>query len=261
MNESGPTAGPPRIEVTWIGHSTVLIDVGGYRILTDPLLTRRVAHLRRRRPLPDLDQIDPVDLVLLSHVHMDHLHRPSLRRLASGPAVVCPRGADGLLDGLKFASTSTVEPGDQLDFGPITLSVTRAEHKGTRGPHSRVAVMPVGYVIESAGRRIYFPGDTDLFDEMTAIAPVDLALLPIWGWGPTIGTGHLDPRRAVEAAERLQANQFLPIHWGTYAPEDARRAAPEWLDKPIADLSEEVARSKPESELCIVEPGGSLDIS
>src|SRR4051794_38358251 len=90
-----PTVGP--MSLTWVGHATVLIEVAGHRILTDPILTRRVAHLRRRRPVP---QLEPVDTVLISHVHMDHLHVPSLRRVAPGAALVVPRGARSLVDGL-----------------------------------------------------------------------------------------------------------------------------------------------------------------
>ena len=98
----------PRISVTWMGHSTVLVEVDGVRILTDPLVTRRLAHLRRRAPTPT---VDPVDAVLISHVHMDHLHLPSLRRTASGARLIVPDGAGRLVRRLPVRSIEEVRHG------------------------------------------------------------------------------------------------------------------------------------------------------
>ena len=217
--------------VTWIGHSTVLIDVDGYRVITDPLLTRRVAHLRRRRPLPPDDHAD-VDLALLSHIHLDHLHLPSIRHLRPSAAFVVPRNAAPLLRKAGFDDVTEVVEGDVLEAGPLRIEVVHAEHKAGRGPHTRLTASPVGYIVdtdqtgEHQGKRVYFPGDTDLFDGMGSFADVDLALLPIWGWGSTLGVGHLDPPRAAEAALLIEPGLVVPIHWGTYAPEDGRRGLP-----------------------------------
>ena len=91
-------------------------------------------------------------------------------------------------------------------------------HSGRRGPHTRIAVDAVGYVLRSDDGSVYFPGDTDLFRGMEALDAIDVALLPIGGWGQSVGEGHLDPARAVRATELVQPRMVVPIHWGTYSP-------------------------------------------
>lgn len=240
--------------ITWIGHATSLLDVDGYRVVTDPLLRRRVAHLRRRAgPAP---ATPTVDLIALSHAHMDHLHVPSLRRFPGDVPVVAPKGTARLLRRAGRQEIVEVEAGDRVQIDRATLTVTPAEHPGGRGPHSRIDAEPIGYLIEIDDHRTYFAGDTDLFDEMSAIGPVDVALLPIWGWGPSIGIGHLDPERAVEAARRIGPGLVVPIHWGTFAPEDFRRAAPSWLRAPADAFAAAVDGSGVDAR--VVEPGDRL---
>jgi L-ascorbate metabolism protein UlaG (beta-lactamase superfamily) len=242
--------------LTWIGHATTLLEVSGFRVLTDPLLRRRVAHLRRREG-PD-PATPAADVVVLSHAHMDHLHIPSLRRLPAAVPVVAPRGTTRLLRRAGRREIIEVTVGDRIEVGSATITVTPAEHPGGRGPHSRVVVDPIGFVIEIARHRTYFAGDTDLFDEMAALGPVDLALLPIWGWGPSIGVGHLDPERAVEAAERVRPGLVVPIHWGTFAPEDLRRRSPRWLAAPAAQFERALGRSDVAARL--LRPGDRTEL-
>lgn len=254
----------PAMEITWVGHATTLLDVGGYRVLTDPLMTKRVAHLRRRRPLPSADLYD-VDLILLSHVHLDHLHLPSLRRLRPTAKVLTPAGSARLLRKAGFVDVVEIVVGDRVqtgetDSGPITIEVVPAAHKRGRGPHSRVSADPVGFVVNSGGRRVYFPGDTDMFDGMGDLGGIDVALLPIWGWGSTLGEGHLDPKRAAEATRLIRPDVLVPIHWGTYAPEDGRRRLPSWFDKPPEDLRTELDTIGELHRLNLVEPGGSVTV-
>ena len=248
------------MELTWIGHATTLLDVDGYRVLTDPLLTKRVAHLRRRRPLAEGDHTD-VDLVLLSHVHLDHLHLPSLRRLRPSASVLTPVGSGRLLRKAGFADVREVRVGDRVDTGAVTVEVVPAAHKHGRGPHSRVTAEPVGYVVGGAGRRVYFPGDTDLFDAMADLGDIDVALLPIWGWGSTLGEGHLDPARAATATQLIRPGLLLPIHWGTYAPEDGRRRLPTWFDTPPAELRAELDAIGELGRLHLAEPGDTITIT
>ncbi len=242
--------------LTWIGHATALVDVGGRRVLTDPLLRRRVAHLRRRTG--DAPAVPDVDLVLLSHAHMDHLHVPSLRSLPPEVPVVAPRGTARLLRRAGRRRVVEVTAGDHVDVDGVSLTVTPAAHPSGRGPHSRVDADPVGYVIDIDGHRTYFAGDTDLFDEMSSLGPVDLALVPIWGWGPTIGVGHLDPERAVEAAERIRPGLVVPIHWGTFAPEDLRRRPPDWLERPARAFERAVADTEVAAR--VLPPGAEIDL-
>lgn len=248
------------MELTWIGHATTLIDFDGYRILTDPLLTRRVAHLRRRTEVPDADVHD-VDLILLSHVHLDHLHLSSLKRLRPTARVITPVGSARLLRKVGFAEVTEVRVGDRIDTGPVTVEVVPAAHKHGRGPHSRVRAEPVGFIVAGAGRRIYFPGDTDLFEAMGDFGDIDVALLPIWGWGSTLGEGHLTPERAAAATKLIRPGLLLPIHWGTYAPEDGRRRLPTWFADAPTDLEAALASIGELDRLHLAEPGGSVSVT
>ncbi len=249
------------MKVQWVGHASALVEVGGHRILTDPLLTRRVAHLRRRRPLPTPDVAD-VDTVLLSHAHLDHLHLPSLRRLRPTTRFITPIGTGRLLTSAGFGDVTEVRIGDRIDLdGPLlTAEVVPAAHKHGRGPHSRVSAPPVGYVVEGEGRRVYFPGDTDLFSAMAELHDIDVALLPIWGWGSSLGTGHLDPTRAATATGLIRPGIVVPIHWGTYAPEDARRQLPPWFETPPEQFETALADAGLSSHLHLLQPGESVTV-
>jgi L-ascorbate metabolism protein UlaG (beta-lactamase superfamily) len=247
------------MELTWVGHATALIDFDGYRVLTDPLLTRRVAHLRRRRQLPDADHHD-IDLILLSHVHLDHLHLPSLKRLRPTAKVLTPFGSAKLLRKAGFDDVTEIRVGDRFEVGPVTVEVVPAAHKRGRGPHSRVSADPVGFVVGGSGRRVYFPGDTDLFDEMSQLGDIDVALLPIWGWGSTLGTGHLNPGRAATATGLIRPGIVVPIHWGTYAPENGRRRLPSWFDVPPEQFGTALADAGLSEHLQLLEPGQSMSL-
>ena len=244
-------------EITWVGHSTILLDLGGTRVLTDPLLTRRVAHLRRRRPLPSPDTAD-VDVVLLSHAHMDHLHLPSLRRVAPRARLVAPEGCGPLLRAAGLFDITEVNVGDRVDLDPVTIEVVPAQHKAGRGPHSGITAPPVGYVIDDGARRFYFPGDTALFPEMADLVEIDVAFLPIWGWGPTVGSGHLDPSGAVEASRLITPELIVPMHWGTYSPEDGRRGLPSWFEDPLERFADGLGAAGGAGGLRALEPGDTL---
>jgi len=235
-----------------------VIDIGGFRVLTDPLLTNRVAHLRRRVDTPP-SETAVADLVLISHAHMDHLHVPSLRRIDGSVPVVTPRGTASLLRRAGCGEIVEVGVGDRLRIGRADILVTPAVHPAGRGPHSRITAEPVGYVVGVDGVTTYFAGDTDLFDDMKRLGPVDLALVPIWGWGSSIGPGHLDPERALEAGHRVRPGVLVPIHWGTYTPEDLR-SAPRWLAEPARELERLAATSDHDFDLRLLPPGTSSDL-
>ncbi len=248
------TAESEPIGVTWMGHATADVSVGGMRFLTDPVLGMRIAHLRRRCPVPVLAP-GSIDAVLISHLHHDHLDLASLRRLAAG-LVIVPRGAGRLIRRTKRSEVTEVAPGDVVTIGEARILVVHADHSGRR-TMSRAHGPALGFVIESGGRRVYFPGDTDLFDDMHSFGPLDLALLPIWGWGPNLGPGHLDPRRAAEAAAVLGAATVLPIHWGTFSPIGLNRGRPDWLDRPGVEFADALPAAAPESKLVLLRPGES----
>ncbi|MFH8223213.1 MBL fold metallo-hydrolase [Streptomyces sp. NPDC018057] len=209
------------VEITWWGHATCTVEDSGVRVLTDPLFARRLAHLRRRRGAPPPPDAWQADLALVSHLHADHLHLPSLARLAPGTRVLVPRGATRAVPGLRRVAglrITEVAPGDRFEAGGLVVRVVPARHDGRRlplGPHRSPAL---GYVVEGAART-YFAGDTGLFETMAEeVGPVDVALLPVGGWGPYLGEGHLDAGRAAQALARLAPRSAVPVHYGTYWP-------------------------------------------
>ncbi|MBH0122643.1 MBL fold metallo-hydrolase [Rhodococcus sp. HM1] len=206
----------------WLGHASTLIVDRGTVVLTDPVLTDRVAHLRRRRgPTPLGFRTRHPDVVLLSHLHADHTHLPSLRLLDPDVPIVVPwRAMDGLPALRRFGDRLVpLRPGDETRIGAVTVRAVPAHHDGRRWRRGPQLAPAVGYVVEG-DRRTYFAGDTDLYPGLEDhVGPgVDLALLPVGGWGPTLGDGHLDPPRAVVAARLVEAALAVPIHYGTLWP-------------------------------------------
>lgn len=234
--------------VRYIGHATVLLELDGVRFLTDPLLRKRVAHLLRAVPL---ETIDEVDAVLISHGHYDHLDLPSLRMLAA--KVVVPRGLGARLPGIEVLE---VDEGDEVAVESVVVRTTHAEHEGGRPPFGEGPAL--GYAVLGS-KRIFFAGDTDLFDGMDGlVAELDVALVPIWGWGAELGRGkHLDPERAAEAVRRLRPKIAVPIHWGTYRPLHRSSRAP-FLSEPAEAFARATAIAAPDVDVHVLRPGEEL---
>jgi L-ascorbate metabolism protein UlaG (beta-lactamase superfamily) len=235
--------------IRWLGHSTVVVDLEGARVVTDPMLRRRVLHLRREADVPPPED---VDAVLISHLHYDHLDLPSLARIGVGTRIVVPRGGGKTLRG--FENVLEIEPGMQFEVNGLEITACEARHDGRRrrlGP----PIPAVGYVFDGP-RSVYFAGDTDLFDGMRDLAPVDIALLPIWGWGPTAGEGHLDPERAAEALKLIRPNVCVPIHWGTYHVLGARDRG----RAPADEFALAAVQAAPEVDVRVLPVGGSLEL-
>jgi L-ascorbate metabolism protein UlaG (beta-lactamase superfamily) len=244
--------------IEYVGHSTVFLDLDGVRLLTDPLLRNRVAHLRRASPVSARTRRG-VDAVLISHAHYDHLDLPSLEKLGKKLPIVVPKGLGGLLRKRKFESVLEVEEGETLSIGDLSIRAVQAEHDGSRGPFGASAE-PIGYVI-TGSTSIYFAGDTDLFDEMHDLGPVDVGLIPIWGWGPGLGKGHLDPERAAEAVARIHPKLVVPIHWGTYFPIHlGLTGRPGFVDLPPASFVAAVAEKAPDVEVRVLRVGEELEL-
>jgi L-ascorbate metabolism protein UlaG (beta-lactamase superfamily) len=244
--------------VSYVGHATVLVEVDEVRLLTDPLLRRRVAHLRRAVPL-DIDALRSLDAALVSHAHHDHLDLPSLERVGRSVQVIVPRGLGRLLEQRGFESVVEVEEGDELTFARVTVRATHAEHDGRRRP-GRVRGPALGYAILGS-RRVYFTGDTGLFPGMDGLVPdLDLALVPIWGWGTKLGRGsHLDPASAAEALRLLRPRTAVPIHWGTYRPlHRGLRGAPAFLSEPAEAFVRAAAIAAPDVRVHVLPPGKTL---
>jgi L-ascorbate metabolism protein UlaG (beta-lactamase superfamily) len=203
--------------VTWLGHATALIELDGARLVTDPLLRMRTAHLRRVAE-PVREPLAAIDAVLVSHVHWDHLDLRSLDRLGRDAHVVVPRGAGALLTRRGFSAVSELEEDEQLQVGDVVIRATHAEHDAARRGAFGARTVSLGYLVEGS-KSVYFAGDTDRFEGMARLAPgLDVALLPIAGWGPSLPPGHLDAKRAAEALVLLRPRIAIPIHWATFAP-------------------------------------------
>jgi L-ascorbate metabolism protein UlaG (beta-lactamase superfamily) len=219
-------------------------------VVTDPVLSRRVAHLWRAERAPELE--GSVDAILLSHLHWDHFDLRSLRRLAPNAVAVVPAGSERLVRRLGFARVEPIAPGDSVSFGGVEVAATHADHPAFRRAGA------VGYLIR-ASRLVYFAGDTDLFDEMRSLAKgLDVALLPVAGWGRSTSNGHLDAHRAARALELLRPRIAVPIHWGTYAPFGLARLG--GSGTAAEEFKQEAAKRAPETEVRILPVGSSLEL-
>jgi L-ascorbate metabolism protein UlaG (beta-lactamase superfamily) len=251
-----PAAGAP-LRLTYLGHATVMIELDGVRLLTDPLLGRRLGPLRRRGPTPDPADLGRVDAVLISHGHPDHFHGASLRAVPGEPTLVIPRGLTPPASRDDRAVHALISK-ERVDLGSVRVTAVPARHG--RWPGQRAA-RPLGYLIEGS-IRVYFAGDTALYPGMAGLAGrVDVALLPVGRWGPPRGPARLDPSTAVDAARLVGAAIAIPIHWGTlYVP---GFAAGRWgwgsLDAGDA-FSVEAAGRMPDLDVRVLRPGESTSV-
>lgn len=239
---------PDHGRLVYVGHATVLIELDGVRVLTDPVLRGRLVHLRRRVPAPT-EPLADLAAVLISHVHYDHLDLPSLRTLGRTVPVIVPRGARRAVRG--FSDVRELRVGEEIRLGEVTVRAVPAEHKSARLP-----LFPspaVGFVI-TGSRTVYFAGDTDLFPGMANIADeLDVALVPVAGWGPKVGPGHLDPARAAHAVQLLQPRIAVPIHWGTLTTLRAQASG-----EPPLEFERLTAERAPQVDVRVLQPGESL---
>jgi L-ascorbate metabolism protein UlaG (beta-lactamase superfamily) len=245
----------------YVGHATVLVELDGVRLLTDPLLRRRVTHLRRTTRV-DQTALRGVDAVLVSHAHHDHLDPPSLERLGRSLPVIVPRGLGPLLRRRRFERVFEIGEGEEIAVGALTVRATHADHSGDRPPFGGALGPALGYAILGS-RRVYFAGDTDLFPEMDGLVEgLDAALVPIWGWGPTLGRGkHLDPERAAEAVRRLRPRIAVPIHWGTYRPLHVGVFdEPAFMRDPAEAFARAAATAAPDVDVRILRPGEATNL-
>lgn len=255
------------IRVTLVGHATVLLQVGGLNILTDPMWSNCAGPAswlgakRKRPPAIDFDELPPIDVVLVSHSHYDHLDRPTLKALQR-------RDAPLVLTGLNVGKAIPCDNIVELDWwqryslgGDRVITYVPAEHASARGPFDRNARLWGGFVVQTPEACIYFAGDSGYGAHFTAIRELftrfDLALLPIGAYLPRwfMATVHMNPNEAVMAAETLQAQVTLPIHYGTF------RLADDDFHEPLRVLHDVLAaRRIDDLDFRVAEFGAAVDI-
>ena len=246
--------------LTFLGHSTVLVDLDGVRVLTDPLLGHLAAGaIRRQVPAVPADTLADLSAVFISHGHLDHLDLSSLRALKGQPAFIVPVGLGRVVAKATHGVVHEMRAGDRLQIGNLTLEGVHAEH-GRRRSIFTTAEGALGILI-TGSTSVYFAGDTDLFPAMAQLAGrVDVALLPVGGWGPRLGRGHLDPRRAADAVMRIGPAIATPIHWGTLYPLGLRRLAGRRFESPGEAFREAVEARSPAVDVHVLQPGQSMPL-
>ena len=241
--------------ITYVGHATALVELDGTRLLTDPMLRDRIAYILRIAPLPPPETVENLDAVLISHAHHDHLDIPSLRRIPLDVPIIAPPGAAPLLRRRSGHEVIEAEAGASVRVGNVDVVAIPAKHEGRRKPTDR-RLATVGFVIDS---RVSFYGDTDVFDAMGDLAgTLDVALLPVWGWGPRVGPGHMNPSRAARAAALIRPRIAVPIHWGTLM-----RPGVWWRHDtamPTRQFAELVAQQAPDVTVRVLAPGERLEL-
>lgn len=253
--------------VTFIGHSSFLIELGGVRALVDPVFARSLVVLRRQR-LPGLDwrSLPAIDVVLLTHAHMDHLNLGSLRRVIrrtrrlSGrtPEVVVPKGVEDLVSRLGFARVHTMEWWQEAQVAGLTVTMTPAQHWGARmfsDTHRGFG----GYVLRGAGRSVYHSGDTAYFEGFREIgrrlAP-EIALLPIGAYTPdSYRAVHTSPEDALRGFQDLGSEVMVPMHFGTF------RLGREPMEEPPVRLMREAQRLGVAERVRILPEGERLPLT
>jgi L-ascorbate metabolism protein UlaG (beta-lactamase superfamily) len=256
---------PSETRITYVGHGTVLIEMDGVRILTDPALKRWTGGLRRYGPLPDPSTHHHLDAVLISHLHLDHLDTPSLKMLPKSAVVIGPPLVGRSVHKVGFKTVIETRRDTTLLVGEVQVMAVHAEHTRRRWVVTP-ATEPLGFIIQGSST-IYFAGDTALFDEMDQIHDrIDVALLPIETWGVRPPEGrHMSPRSAASSLMMLEPRIAVPIHWGTlYFPGSAytgKEATYAWFRKTrrrpeaFAAMAAEVA---PDVEVRLLDPGEAL---
>lgn len=215
---SPPTEGTVR--VTWIGHATFLIQFASHTVLVDPNWAMWHGIVKRSRlPGVPLDHLPPLDLILVTHAHFDHLHKKTLRAIHARHGIVVPRGSAGLVRALGFRQVIELGIWDEWHHGGLQVVHTPAHHWGARYIHDTHRDYG-GYVIRAGGRAVFHCGDSAYFDGFRVIGAsqaLDVALLPIGAYEAPSGRDvHMNPEEALQAFEDLGAAHMVPMHFGSF---------------------------------------------
>ncbi|MCU1324375.1 MAG: metallo-beta-lactamase family protein [Acidobacteriaceae bacterium] len=259
-------AGEGEIGVTFIGHSSFLLQIGGRNVLVDPVFAKRLVVLRRQRvPGLKLEGMPAIDMILITHAHMDHLNLPTLRRVVRrtkklrgvAPVVVVPRGVEDLVDKIGFSAVHAMEWWEQKVVLGLQVTMTPCKHWGARmfrDTHRGFG----GYCVSDGVQSIYHSGDTAYFDGFKEVGrqlKPDVALLPIGAYFPdTYRSVHTSPEEAVRGFVETGAEWMIPMHFGTF------RLGREPMDEPVQRLEAEALRLGISEKIRVLEEGETMRI-
>lgn len=258
------------MRITYIGHATLLLEIGGARILTDPNFDSSLGHFlpRVRPPGIALEDLPALDAILLTHAHADHLSFKTLRQLSGAVPLYAPREISGWLHGRGVQNVAPLGAGECVEIPgtSLRLHAERATHQGNRYGFDRWRSAANMYLLDHDAESVFFAGDTALTDTTHGLVEsvlgdlkrqLDVALLPIgWApaWKPGFRRGHLTGDDALELFERLNARAMVPYHWGTFRHVTA--TAFDAIDRLRARLVEYAGRER----VHVLEPGEALNV-
>ncbi|WP_448629671.1 MBL fold metallo-hydrolase [Cellulomonas soli] len=253
-----------------------MLDLDGVRVLTDPLLREHAGLLRRRGAAPAPEHWQDPDVVLVSHLHHDHAELGSLRPMGDVPVLSAPanahwlrghgvRGAVGLHDEHWWSSASpgpTGADGSATSAEPgLRVRAVPAVHGHRPMPHRPNSAN--GFLLDSPSLSVWFAGDTEPYPSMASLPallgrPIDLALVPVGGWGPRLSGGHMGPVQAAQVCALLGVSTAIPVHWGTLHAPASRRLPPGWMDRGGQAFAHAMARLAPRCRVHVLEPGQAV---
>lgn len=215
-----PSAASHEIGVTWLGHAGFLVQMEGINILIDPVWALWLGPVKRlRHPSLYAHDLPRIDLVLITHAHFDHLHLPSLRRIACGQPIIVPRGVGSIVKRCDFGSVTELNTWGSIGFQDLVITLTPARHWGARMIHDTHRQFG-GFLVESRERGVFHCGDSALFDGFKEIgdrSAIDVALMPIGAYQPPSGRPvHMNPEEALDAFQMLGASTMIPMHYDTF---------------------------------------------
>ena len=254
-------AGNGQLGLTFIGHSSFFVQIGGLNVLVDPNFARWLFVLKRlRHPGLRISDLPPIDAVLVTHAHFDHLHRPSLRAIAratrrlSGerPVIICPQNVRDLVFDLGFERVVELQWWEAARMGGVEITATPANHWGARVIRDMHRGFG-GYVLRSGRHSIYHSGDTAYFEGFHEIGNrlrPEVAMLPIGAYHPpSFRAVHTSPEDAVQAFSDLRARWMIPMHYGTF------KMSHEPMEEPLQRLREDAVRQGISEKILVLEEG------
>ena len=236
-----------RFTVTWIGHATILFQIGGLNILTDPMWSDRASPVqwagpkRYTPPALKLEDLPPIDIVVISHDHFDHLDKTTIKRLGNTPHYFVPLGIGNILAKWGIDNFTELDWRESAEYRGFEFSCVPSQHFSARSPLSRNKTLWCGWVIKNDAASVCFIGDSGYFPGFIEIGerygPFDIAALPIGAYLPKwfMGPVHIDPAEALDACIDLRADRMIAHHWGTFGlADDLPKLAPQTFREEVS---------------------------